>query len=486
MGYNSPPQAHPQIQVQIPIASASSPDAQAQAQSIGNQIPTPYRFAHYTHDVAIPPPTTPYAITSPGSVYASSSASPQYASPSDVGVSLGTESEREFEFPSPIPSLELSSPLPSHQQQQQRQYVPQLSSYSTLQGWAGAGSAASEEKNSGAHGSASALRSTEVSPASSTPSHQPVYSSMQEQRHHNYQGYSLPSPGSFANASVSGPDASSSYLHTRYMAYETYAHGERFRVGAGSGAYTHSAEGYLLPGPPGAVYTGVGGSPTSPVSSVTTVSSSSASPPADRDRDYRGHLLGGRGANEGGGGGGGAIVNADANAGQHGSDGEVGRAYLAPVSPAHRQYHHHQHDRQIVRQQYYGEFETEYHREYQQEYSQAVLIHPQTLPYAHAHAHEHAYGAEKHQHQQQEEGPDTAGGGANTEFPPMHAHMHDASPLMFASPGESAILEYSADIDMEMERSVGVMDEYVPGGVTHDAYVFESYPAAGMGVSPEP
>lgn len=292
----------------------------------------------------------------------------------------------------------------------------------------------------------------------------------QQQRH--LQGYALPSPGSFANASVSGPDASSRHLHTRYMAYETYVHGERFRVGAGSGAYTHSAEGYLLPGPPGAVYTGVGvgGSPTSPVSSVTTASSSSASPPADRERDYRGHLLGGIGGD--GGGGGGANVNVDANAGQH----------------AHRQYHqHHQHhDRQIVRQQYYGEFETEYHRDYQQEYSQAVLIHPQTLPYAHAHAHEHAYGAEKHQHQQQEEGPDTAGGGANTEFPPMHAHMHDASPLMFASPGESAILEYSADIDMELERSVGVMDEYVPGGVTHDAYVFESYPAAGMSASPEP
>lgn len=270
------------------------------------------------------------------------------------------------------------------------------------------------------------------------------------------------------------------------MAYETYAHGERFRVGVGSGAYTHSAEGYLLPGPPGAVYTGTGGSPTSPVSSVTTASSSSASPPADRDCDYRGHLLGGIGGD--GGGGGGAIVNADANAGQHGSDGEVGRAYLAPVSPAHRQYHHHQHDRQIVRQQYYGEFETEYHRDYQQEYSQAVLIHPQNLPYAHAHA--HAYGAEKqHQHQQQQEGPDsaTAGGTADTEFPPMHAHMHGASPLMFASPGESAILEYGADVDMELERSVGVMDEYVPSAdVTHTAYVFESYPAAGMGASPEP
>lgn len=473
--------------MQIPIGSASSPAPSAQAQSIGNQIPIPYRFAHYTHDVGIPPPTTPYAVTSPGSVYASSAASPQYTSPVPLDVGLAAESEFEIEFSSRIPSLELPSPLPSHQQQQ---YVPQLSSYSTLQGWAGAGPAASEEKNSGAHGrgSGSAPRSTEVSPASSTPSHQPVYSSMQEQQQQRHlQGYALPRPGSFANASVSGPDASSSYLHTRYMAYETYAHGERFRVGAGSGAYTHSAEGYLLPGPPGAVYTGVGGSPTSPVSSVTTASSSSASPPADRERDYRGHLLGGRGANEGGGGGGGAIVNADANAGQHGSDGEVGRAYLVPVSPAHRQYHHHQHDRQIVRQQYYGEFETEYHRDYQQEYSQAVLIHPQTLPYAHAHAHEHAYGAEKHQHQQQEEGPDTAGGGANTEFPPMHAHMHDASPLMFASPGESAILEYSADIDMEMERSVGVMDEYIPGtGVTHDAYVFESYPAAGMGASPEP
>lgn len=350
----------------------------------------------------------------------------------------------------------------------------------------GAGSAASEEKNTGGHGSAP--RSTEATPASSTyPSTQPVYSSMQEQRQHHLQGYALSSLGAFTNASVSGPDASSRHLHTRYMAYETYAHGERFRVGAGSGAYTHSAEGYLLPGPPGAVYAGVGvgGSPTSPVSSVTTASSSSASPPADRERDYRGHLLGGIGGD--GGGGGGAIVNVDANAGQHGSDGEVGRAYLAPVSPAHRQYHHHQHDRQIVRQQYYGEFETEYHRDYQQEYSQAVLIHPQTLPYAHAHAHEHAYGAEKHQHQQQEEGPDTAGGGANTEFPPMHAHMHDASPLMFASPGESAILEYGADVDMELERSVGVMDEYVPSAdVTHTAYVFESYPAAGMGASPEP
>lgn len=391
--------------------------------------------------------------------------------PLDVG--LGAESEFEIEFSSPIPSLELPSPLPSHQQQQ---YVPQLSSYSTLQGWAGAGSAASEEKNSGAYGrgSGSAPRSTEVSPASSTPSHQPVYSSMQEQQEQRHlQGYALPSPGSFANASVSGPDASSSYLHTRYMAYETYAHGERFRIGAGSGAYTHSAEGYLLPGPPGAVYTGVGGSPTSPVSSVTTASSSSASPPADRERDYRGHLLGGRGGD--GGGGGGAIVNIDTNANAS--------------QLAHRQYHqHHQHhDRQIVRQQYYGEFETEYHRDYQQEYSQAVLIHPQTLPYAHAHAHEHAYGAEKHQHQQQEEGPDTAGGGANTEFPPMHTHMHDASPLMFASPGESAILEYGADVDMELERSVGVMDEYVPSAdVTRTAYVFESYPAAGMGASPEP
>lgn len=295
----------------------------------------------------------------------------------------------------------------------------------------------------------------------------------QEQRH--LQGYALPSPGSFANASVSGPDASSSYLHTRYMAYETYAHGERFRVGAGSGAYTHSAEGYLLPGPPGAVYTGVGGSPTSPVSSVTTASSSSASPPADRERDYRGHLLGGIRGDEGGGGGANVNIDTNANASQL----------------AHRQYHHHQHqhhDRQIVRQQYYGEFETEYHREYQQEYSQAVLIHPQTLPYAHTHA--HAYGAEKqHQHQQQQEGPDsaTAGGTADTEFPPMHAHLHDASPLMFSSPGESAILEYGADVDMELERSVGVMDEYVPSAdVTHTAYVFESYPAAGMGVSPEP
>lgn len=247
------------------------------------------------------------------------------------------------------------------------------------------------------------------------------------------------------------------------MAYETYAQGGRF-----GGAYTHSAEGYLLPGPPGAVYTGAGGSPTSPVSSVTTASSSSASPPADRERDHRGHMLGG--ISRDGHGGGGAIFNVDANASQH----------------AHRQYHHHQHhDRQIVRQQYYGEFETEY----QQEYSQTVLIHPQNLPYAHAHAHAHgdAYGAEKqHQHQQQHEGPDTAGGGADTEFPPMHTHMHDASPLMFASPGESAILEYGADVDMEMERSVGVMGEYVPGGVTHDAYVFESYPAAGMSASPEP
>lgn len=155
-------------------------------------------------------------------------------------------------------------------------------------------------------------------------------------------------------------------------------------------------------------------------------------------------------------------MNVDANASQH----------------AHPQYHHHDqhHDRQIVRQQYYGEFETEYHREY----SQTVLIHPQNLPYAHA----HAYRTEK-QHQ---EGLDTAnGGGANTEFPPMHAHMHDASPLMFASPGESAILEYGADVDMELERSVGVMDEYVPSAdVTHTAYVFESYPAAGMGASPEP
>lgn len=305
----------------------------------------------------------------------------------------------------------------------------------------------------------------------------------QQQQQRHLQGYALPSPGSFANASVSGPDASSSYLHTRYMAYETYAHGERFRSGAGSGAYTHSAEGYLLPGPPGAVYAGVGvgGSPTSPVSSVTTASSSSASPPADRERDYRGHLLGGRGGD--GGGGGGAIVNVDANAGQH----------------AHRQYHHHDqhHDRQIVRQQYYGEFETEYHREYQQEqeYPQAVLIHPQSLPYDHAHGHAHtlghAYGMEKHQHQhqRQQEGPDsaTAGGTADTEFPPMHAHLHDASPLMFSSPGESAILEYGADVDMELERSVGVMDEYVPSAdVTHTAYVFESYPAAGMGASPEP
>lgn len=58
---------------------------------------------------------------------------------------------------------------------------------------------------------------------------------------------------------------------------------------------------------------------------------------------------------------------------------------------------------------------------------------------------------------------------------------------MFASPGESAILEYGADVDMELERSVGVMDEYVPSAdVTHTAYVFESYPAAGMGASPEP
>lgn len=464
--------------MQIPIGSASSPAPSAQAQSIGNQIPIPYRFAHYTHDVAIPPPTTPYAVTSPGSLYASSAASPQYTSPVPLDVGLGAESEFEIEFSSPIPSLELSSPLPTHQQQHQRQYVPQLSSYSTLQGWAGAGSAASGETNAGAHGhrSTSAPRSTEVSPASSTPSHQPVYSSMQEQQQQqrHLQGYAPPSPGSFTNANVPVPDASSRHLHTRYMAYETYAHGERFRVGVGSGAYTHSAEGYLLPGPPGAVYTGVGGSPTSPVSSVTTASSSSASPPADRERDYRGHLLGGRGGD--GGGGGGAIVNVDANTSQH----------------ADRQYHHHQHhDRQIVRQQYFGEFETEY----QQEYSQAVLIHPQTLPYDHAHGHAHAlghaYGMEKHQHQhhQQHEGPDsaTAGGTANTEFSPMHAHMHDASPLMFSSPGESAILEYGADVDMELERSVGVMDEYVPSAdVTHTAYVFESYPAAGMGASPEP